>query len=284
MGPKAQGGAGRTEGSRAPGEVGGQHEAGADGRPKIEILGAREAGDAEAEQGRAARGQGALGAAELRRRAGEGGRAAPRLPGAAHLRPKAHLQQDRDRGAGLRGRPAQVPPPSVLANQLQREGPHEGQKRGWKRGHEEPALRGSPGLQGRPAQLSTPRDPSKDDVGEARQRVFGAAPAVQPCHLHQQLGLEAWPGGGDRGLRETPSHGEGEEWLSERGHPGEQGWGKGVTPGSAGGEGEEGAPEAGNPSLALGVVTRALRFSAHVHRVSTVTIHVELHTCRILYT
>lgn len=47
-----------------------------------------------------------------------------------HLALASHLQKDRDHSAGLGGRPVQVPPPSVLANQLQREGSSGRQKRG----------------------------------------------------------------------------------------------------------------------------------------------------------
>lgn len=90
----------------------------------------------------------------------------------------------------------QVPSPSVLANQLQREGPRSRQKSGRKRGYEETSLSGSPGLQRHLAQLGSLWDPSKDDVGEMRQRIFRAASGAQPCHFYQQLGLETWDQGG----------------------------------------------------------------------------------------
>lgn len=132
-----------------------------------------------------------------------GGSRALRAPAAPS--PAAHLQEDRDHRAGLGGRPVQVPPAAVPAQQLQREGPRGGQKRGWKRSHQETSLRGSPGLQGHPAQLGALRNPSEHDVGEVGQRPLPAA-GVQPCHLHQQLGPETWAGGrGDSGLRESES-------------------------------------------------------------------------------
>lgn len=190
----------RTEqqGSGAvPGEVGGEREAGADRRPKVEILRTREAGDADAEQGPAAGGQEARGAAELRRRRVRAGAAAAALSGRpqAHLPLASHLQQDREHGAGLGGRSVQAPPLSVPADQLQREGSRGGQKRGRERGGEETSLPRSQGLQRHPAPLGTLRDPSKDHVGEMRPRISGLASGAQPCHLYQQLGLEAW----DRG-------------------------------------------------------------------------------------
>lgn len=84
----------------------------------------------EAERGLAARGQDTRGATELRRIAVRGG-AAPAPPQAQpHLALASHLQKDWDHRAGLGGCPVQVPPPSVLANQLQREGSSGRQKRG----------------------------------------------------------------------------------------------------------------------------------------------------------
>lgn len=62
----SKGGCGRI----SPGEVGGEREAGVDRRPKIKILGAREAGDMQAERDLAARSQGTWRATELQGRAG----------------------------------------------------------------------------------------------------------------------------------------------------------------------------------------------------------------------
>lgn len=125
-------------------------------------------------------------------------RAAPRSLSPAAPSPEAHLQQDRGHPAGLGGRPVQVPPAAVPAQQLQKEGPRGGQQRGWKRGHQETSLQGSPGLQGHPAQLGALRNPSKHDVGEVGQRPLPAAAGVQPCHLHQQLGQETWDRGREK--------------------------------------------------------------------------------------
>lgn len=156
----------------------------------------REAGNADAERGPAARGQEPRGARELRRRAGQGtSRGCSSLRPHAHLPLASHLQQDREHGAGLGGRSVQAPPLSVLADQLQRKGSRGGQKRGRERGGEETSLPRSRGLQRHPAPLGTLRDPSKDHVGEVRPRISGLASGAQPCHLYQQLGLEAW----DRG-------------------------------------------------------------------------------------
>lgn len=184
-------GPGGAGGSAAPGEVGGEREAGVDPRPEVEIPRPREAGDAKAEGGLAARGQEPRRAAELRGRAGQGGAAlALSLSEPRCALPGAHLQKDRGHPAGLGRRPVQVPPAAVPAQQLQSEGPRGGQQRGWKRGHQETSLRGSPGLQGHPAQLGAPRNPSQHDVGEVGQRPFPAAAGAQPCHLNQQLGPE----------------------------------------------------------------------------------------------
>lgn len=60
----------RRQEQNSPGEVGGEGEARVDGRPKIKILGAREAGDVQAERSLAARGQETWRATELRGRAG----------------------------------------------------------------------------------------------------------------------------------------------------------------------------------------------------------------------
>lgn len=54
----------------SPGEVGGEREARVDRCPKIKILGAREAGNMQAERDLATRSQGTWGAAELQGRAG----------------------------------------------------------------------------------------------------------------------------------------------------------------------------------------------------------------------
>lgn len=119
----------------------------------------------------------------------------PRHP---HLPLASHLQKDGNHGAWLGGRSVQASPLSVLADQLHREGSRGGQKRRWKRGGEEIALPRSCGLQRHPAPLGTIRDPSKDDVGEVWSRVSELASGAWPCHLYQQLGLEAWDRVGDR--------------------------------------------------------------------------------------
>lgn len=62
----SKGGCGRI----SPGEVGGEQEARVDRCPKIKILGAREAGDMQAERDLAARSQGTWRATELQGRAG----------------------------------------------------------------------------------------------------------------------------------------------------------------------------------------------------------------------
>lgn len=45
-------------------------------------------------------------------------------------------------------------------------------------------------LQRHPTQLLTLQDPSKDDVGETRERISRVSSRTKPCHFYQQLGLE----------------------------------------------------------------------------------------------
>lgn len=47
-------------------------------------------------------------------------------------------------------------------------------------------------LQRHPTQLLTLQDPSKDDVGETRERISRVSSRTKPCHFYQQLGLETW--------------------------------------------------------------------------------------------
>lgn len=83
-------------------------------------------------------------------------------------------------------------------------------------------------LQRHPAQLGTFPDPSKDDVGEMRQRISRVASGTEPCHFYQQLGLETWDG-----RREGENNGGMK--FRDRG-TNEQHWGLELRLGSMGGE------------------------------------------------
>lgn len=174
----------QTENS--PGDVGGEREAKVHRHPKIEVLGAREAGDVEAERGLAAWSQETWRATELQGRARQS--CWPHLP--ALPTHTAHLQQHRGYTVRLRGRPPQALARSVLANQHQREGHRDSQQRGRQGGSKEASVLGSHRLQGYPAQMCALRHPSKDNMGKMRPAIHEVLSRDQPRHFDQQLRLQ----------------------------------------------------------------------------------------------
>lgn len=112
------------------------------------------------------------------------------LPSPAHTHTSPHLQKHGGHTAQLGGSPPQAPSPSILTNQLHREGCRDRQQCGWQRGSKEASLGGSHGLQGHLAQMSALWDPSKDNMGKLWLAIRHLLSRDEPCHFYQQLGLE----------------------------------------------------------------------------------------------
>lgn len=109
-------------------------------------------------------------------------------PSPGHTCP--HLEKHWSHSARLGGSPAQALAPSILASKLQGEGRSNGQQCGWQGGSQEASFRGSHRLQGHPAQMSALWDPPKDNMGEVWLAILRVVSRDQPCHFHQQLGLQ----------------------------------------------------------------------------------------------